>query len=255
MLKKKRVRNRATEWVNQEIKAYLLIYCSAYPTEWKHSLSTLEFTYNNRQHADQTHTSFELMHSKAPLVIPTSFENTKFPSVAEKIKNLVTSWEEALAAHELARSWMVEWIKSNFTPFRKGQMVWLDTKHLKMNYHKKMAPKWEGPFEIEEVLRPVTYQLKLPESWKIHKVFHSTFLHPYKENKVYGENYPQPVPNIENGEVYKVKQVLKHGRRGQGYEYLVKWAGYLITKALWEPKSSFTGAVEILQEYQECHQL
>ena len=35
-----------------------------------------------------------------------------------------------------------------------------------------MAPKREGPFEIEDVLGPVTYQLKLPESWKIHKVFH-----------------------------------------------------------------------------------
>jgi transposase InsO family protein len=37
----------ATERVNQETKAYLLIYCSAHPTEWKNSLSTLEFTHNN----------------------------------------------------------------------------------------------------------------------------------------------------------------------------------------------------------------
>jgi hypothetical protein len=28
--------------------------------------------------------------------------------------------------------------------------------------------KCEGPFEIDEVLGPVTYQLKLPESWRIH---------------------------------------------------------------------------------------
>ena len=48
------------------------------------------------------------MHGEAPLAIPTSFENTKFPSVAEKIKNLVTSREEALAAYELARSQMAE---------------------------------------------------------------------------------------------------------------------------------------------------
>ena len=58
-----------------------------------------------------------------------------------------------------------------------------------------MAPKQEGPFEIEEVLGLVTYQLKLPESWKIHKVFHATLLHPYKENEVYGENYPRPLPD------------------------------------------------------------
>ena len=39
--------NGATEQVNQEIEAYLSIYCLAHPTEWKNSLSTLEFTHNN----------------------------------------------------------------------------------------------------------------------------------------------------------------------------------------------------------------
>ena len=139
-------------------------------------MSTLEFTHNNQQHADRTQISFELMQGEAPLAIPISLKNTKFPSVTEKIKNLVTSQEEALAAHELAGSQMAEWIKLNFIPFKKGKMVWLDTRYLKTNYHKKMAPKQEGPFEIKEVLGPVTYQLKLPESWKIHKVFHATLL-------------------------------------------------------------------------------
>jgi hypothetical protein len=119
------------------------------------------------------------MNGKAPVAIPTTFKNTKFPSAAEKIKNLVTSRKEALAAHELASSRMAERIKSDFIPFKKGQMVWLDSRHLKTNYHKQMAPKREGPFEIEEVLGPVTYQLKLLKSWQIHKVFHTALLHPY----------------------------------------------------------------------------
>jgi Chromo (CHRromatin Organisation MOdifier) domain len=195
------------------------------------------------------------MNGEAPVAIPTTFKNTKFPSVAKRIKNLVTSREEALAAHELARSRMAERIKSNFVPFKKGQMVWLDSRHLKTNYHKKMAPKWEGPFEIEEVLGPVTYQLKLPESWWIHKAFHAALLWPYWENEVYGENYIWPPPDIEEGEeVYEVEQILKHRKHGRGYEYLIKWVGYLITEASWEPKSNLTGATDILQEYQELHQ-
>ena len=36
-----------TERVNQEIEAYLSIYCSAHPEEWPLALSTLEFTHNN----------------------------------------------------------------------------------------------------------------------------------------------------------------------------------------------------------------
>ena len=240
--------DRATEWVNQEIKAYLSIYCSAHPMEWKNSLSTLEFTHNDQRHADQTHTSFELMHGEAPLAIPTSFENTKFPSVAEKIKNLVTSRVEALAGHELARSqWLSE--SSQTSPHSRKDKWYGWTLDI---WRQITTRKWH----LNEKDLLVTYQLKLPESQKIYKVFHATLLCPYKENKIYGENYPQPLPDVKNGEeVYKVEQVLKHRRRGQGYEYLVRWAGYPITKTSWEPKSSFTGAAEILQEYQEHHQL
>ena len=50
-----------TERTNQEIEAYLSIYCAFYPEEWPHSLHTLEFTHNNRRHADRQHTPFELM--------------------------------------------------------------------------------------------------------------------------------------------------------------------------------------------------
>jgi len=37
-----------TEHVNQEIEAYLLIYCTSHPEEWPTALHLLEFTHNNR---------------------------------------------------------------------------------------------------------------------------------------------------------------------------------------------------------------
>ena len=78
-----------------------------------------------------------------------------------------------------------------------------------------MAPKREGPFKIEEVIGPVTYRLKLPETWKSHNVFHATLLRPYVENKIHGNNYPRPSPELLEGEeVYEVKNILRHRRRG-----------------------------------------
>ena len=53
--------DRATEQVNQETQAYLAIYCMSHPEDWLHFLSTLEFTHNNRRHAEQIHTPFELI--------------------------------------------------------------------------------------------------------------------------------------------------------------------------------------------------
>jgi len=146
-----------TERVNQEIETYLAIYCSSHPETWTKSLTMLEFTHNNRRHADRQKTPFELMFGDSPIAIPTSFEYTKYPTIEEKMKRLLADREEALAAHELARRRMADRRKNTFTPFKKGDKVWLDTRNMKTSYHKKMTPKREGPFEIEDVLGPVTY--------------------------------------------------------------------------------------------------
>jgi len=90
-----------TERFNQEIEAYLGIYCSSNPTDWHKKIGTMEFTHNNRRHSDRTKTSFELMFGNSPLAIPTAFEHTKFPAVEDKLKALQKDREEALAAHEL----------------------------------------------------------------------------------------------------------------------------------------------------------
>ena len=105
--------------MNQEIEAYLSIYCASHPEDWTQALHTLEFTHNNRQHADRQNTPFELMFGESPVAIPLSFENTKYPTIEDKMKTLLQNREEALAAHELARSRMTDRRKSTFTPFKK----------------------------------------------------------------------------------------------------------------------------------------
>ena len=79
---------------------------------WKNGLKhyTLEFTHNNRCHETGRipHLKFELMFGESPLAIPLSFENTKYPSIEEKMGTLLWNREEVLAAHELARNHMIE---------------------------------------------------------------------------------------------------------------------------------------------------
>jgi hypothetical protein len=57
------------------------------------------------------------------------------------MKQMISDREEALAVHELARTRIANWKQSKFVPFKKGQKVWLDTRNLKMNHHKKIALK------------------------------------------------------------------------------------------------------------------
>ena len=102
-----------------------------------------------------------------------------------------------------------------------------------------------------DVIGPVTYQINLPESWKIHNIFHASLLRQYKETEVYGANYPRPPPEIEGEEVYEVKSILKHHRRGRGYQFFVKWSGYPISKASWEPEHVFSEDGNLLKCYKE----
>ena len=88
---------------------------------------------------------------------------------------------------------MIDQQKSTFVPLKKEDKVWLTSRNIKTIYNKKMKPKQEGPFSITEVLGPVTYRLQLLASWQIHNVFHAALLWPYKENEVYGQNYPKLV--------------------------------------------------------------
>ena len=248
-----------TERVNQEIEVYLSIYCTSHPEEWRDALATLEFTHNNWRHADRQKTPFELMFRDTPIAIPLSFKNTKFPTMEDKMRTLIRNREEALAAHELARNRMADQRRSTFTPFKLGDRVWLDTRNLKTNHHKKIGPRREGPFKITRVIGPVTYQLELPRTWRIHNVFHATLLRQYKETEVYGANFPRPTPElIEGEEVYEVEYIIRHRRRGRGYQYYMKWKGskgYPISEALWEPEEVFSDDGDLLTQYKEQHQL
>jgi Integrase zinc binding domain len=91
-----------TEHVNQEIEAYLAIYCHSHPETWKKNLATMEFTHNNWRHADRPKTSFEIIQGESPKALPLTYKNTKFPLIDDKIKQMMTDWDKALAAHELA---------------------------------------------------------------------------------------------------------------------------------------------------------
>ena len=120
-----------------------------------------------------------------------------------------------------------------------------------------MAPKQEGLFEIIDILGLLTYQLKLPETWRIHNVFHASLLQRYKENDVYGTNSDRPPAKLDSKgqEVYNVETILKHQRQGQGYQYYVKWEGYPITEASWELEESFSNDSNVLDQYKQHHQL
>ena len=188
-----------------------------------------------------------------PQALPSIISTSQLPAVEQRIKELNQARDEALATHELARQVMKNRNRSKFEPFKTGDKVWLEARNLKRNIiDPKFSPKREGPFLISKVLSPLSYQLKLPASWKIHPVFHASLLSPYKENDIHGLNFPAPPPDlIDNEEEYEIERILKHRGNKKNRSYLIQWKGYSAEEDTWIRESELSHAAEILFAYKK----
>ncbi|THG92792.1 hypothetical protein EW145_g8584, partial [Phellinidium pouzarii] len=217
-----------TERANQEIEAYLRIYCGTAPNTWAESIPDLKFSHNLQTHSVTKTSPFNIILGYNPIPIPPAIEPTNLPSLSERLRLLSTIRKEALAAHDLARLHMARHTSRNFTPFKLGNKVWLEATHLHFpNRSRKLSPKREGPFTIEQVLSPLNYRLKLPKAWRIHPVFHALLLTPFAETDSHGPSFTQPPPDLIDGhEEFEIEAIVSHSGNGKRRKYLIKWKGY-----------------------------
>jgi hypothetical protein len=98
----------------------------------------------------------------------------------------------------------------NYRPFQTGEKVWLEGTNIKTTHPTaKLENKRYGPFPVIKVVSLVIFKLKLPATWKIHDIFHTSLLSPYKETEDHGPNFKEPPPDLIDGEYkYEVEQVL-----------------------------------------------
>uniref|UniRef100_A0A0W0FJH8 Reverse transcriptase-rnase h-integrase n=1 Tax=Moniliophthora roreri TaxID=221103 RepID=A0A0W0FJH8_MONRR len=162
--------------------------------------------------ATKGNSPFYLTMGYHPQPLPTVFEKTTVPSVEKRVAELKKLREETSALLDIAARRVKERSGRSLDKFEKGQKVWLEGKNLSLGYPSpKLSPKREGPFEITEVLGPVTYRLKLPFQWRIHPVFHAGLLSPFKETDIHGPNFLEPPPDIVEGqEEHEVEAIIGH---------------------------------------------
>ena len=200
--------------LNQEVEIYLHIFYGSHSETWVDHIPMAEFIHNHHPHSTTGKSPFYLMLGYKPQAIPDIIETTHLPALEEWLRNLDVSWKEAFAAHKLAQQLMKNQIKSKFTPFEVNDKVWLKARNLKQNIlDLKFVAKREGPFTITQVLSPLSYELKHPDLWKIHPVFHALLLTPYQENKIHRPNFLALPPDlIDNEEECEIDWILKHFR-------------------------------------------
>ena len=96
--------------------------------------------------------------------------------------------------------------------FYSGDQVLLSTEHLQLKNApvRKLKRRFVGPFSVVRPVGPVAYELKLPQGWKIHNVFHTSLLRPFRTSKW---STPQEEEDAEiepvDDEPYDVEKLLR----------------------------------------------
>jgi hypothetical protein len=136
--------------------------------------------------------------------------------------------------------------------FAVNQKVWLDSRNLAVNVpSKKLAPRRYGPFTIKEKISSVAYRINLPQHMKIHNVFHIDLLSPYNQTEIYGEAFPQPPPDlIEGEEEYEVEEIISDRTIRRKRQYLVKWKGYPSSENSWVAANDMR-TPQLLKDYHD----
>ena len=181
-----------TERMNQWIETYLREFTNGRQNDWKAYLPIAEFAHNSWKHEGTKFTPHELLFGFNPKIKLKLTDDTT-PTVQERLKELSD-------ARNTAQKTLQEHIDKTIPPkeLKQGQSVWLEGRNLSTKLpSKKLAPKRYGPFVIKKKISPVAYQLELPETMKVHDVFHIDLLTPFKETEAYGKAYQRPPPVMD----------------------------------------------------------
>jgi transposase InsO family protein len=243
-----------TERMNRVLEDMIRHYVGALRHgEWDTCLVAAEFAINNSYQESVRNTPFYLNYGRHPRV---PLGSLKQPSHNFSAAALADRWETGLVEAKRCLQSAQQRQKTYYdaghrdVSFNEGEEVLLSTRNLHLrragdkSSTPKLLPKWVGPFKILEVIGKGAYRLQLPDTMKIHPVFHVSLLKTFRSN---GSVQPPDPIIIDGEEEFELERILDHRfvKRGRKVcpEYLVKWRHFGTEHNSWEPDRTLNNTV------------
>ncbi|KAL0552135.1 hypothetical protein IC582_011232 [Cucumis melo] len=231
-----------TEVVNRGVETYLWCFCNEKPKEWVRWLPWAEYWYNTTFQRAIGMTPFQIVYGRQPPTIMSygstlSKNSTVEEMLQERDAVLITLCEHLRLAQEQMKVYADR--KRPNVEYCVGDYVFLRIRPYRQatlwrKRNEKLSPRFFGPYKIVEKVGPVAYRLELPDSSKIHPVFHISQL-----RKLVGQHENlQPTIQFVN-ENYEWKSIpeeaVEYRKTVAGqWEVLVSWEGLPKHEATWE---------------------
>ncbi|KAK6220785.1 reverse transcriptase domain protein [Colletotrichum tabaci] len=238
-----------TERINQILEQYLRCYVNYDQDNWVALLPTAQFAYNSAVGESTLHSPFYLNYGFEPTAHGEPREGPRaLKAVADinKMREIQTNVSQDL---ELVRERMKKYANTSRIggpSFEEGDSAYLIRRNIKTKRPSdKLDYKKLGPFEILKKVSPVNYKLKLPDTMKIHPVFHIALLEPAPR----GSHTEDCIIVEPNEPEYEVERIIDHRNEDGHDEYLIKWKGYGHEDNSWEPIKNLQHSQALLTDY------
>jgi transposase InsO family protein len=243
-----------TERVNQTLEHYLRCFVAENQTVWPNLLASAEYACNNAVNSTTKISPFQALMGYSP-----SFQHRfegesasgEVPAASARIEKLESLREKLQENWRKANESMAKYYNKDHQPmqFKKGDLVGLSTKNLRLKGSKKLAPRFIGPFRILQAIGKQAYRLSLPRQYdRIHNVFHVSLLEPWRKPSGTGHEF-LPMPDLEDDDEYEVEEVREDRVVDNETHFLVKWKGWPSEYNQWVPQEDMGNATEAIQSY------
>jgi hypothetical protein len=250
-----------TERMNRTLEEMLRHVINPSMSNWEKMLPKVQFAYNDSVHASTGKTPFmaALGHTPITPLTPVDDGSISHPVVHDLLSELRTIVHEVRSCLQKAQQRQATYADQfrREKVFSVGERVLLSTANLHIKGpkvaalgSKKLLPKFIGPFKVKECVGNVAYKLDLPDTLKIHPVFHVSLLHKYHDSTRHGD--PPPVVMLADGSLeYEVEEILdvQLTAGGKPRRYLVHWLGYDAGHNTWEPASHLANCADVVEDF------
>jgi hypothetical protein len=259
-----------TERTIQTLEQFLRVSVNYAQDNWDEVLPMLEFAFNKGTHSTTGMSPFMLDVGQEPLVpvdllcekkevsVKTLEMASRSPVVDEFFEsmrsNLRFAQEQLKEAQDVQKAYADK--KRREVSFKVGDKVMLPTGYFAKDNNltrpnAAMRQRYMGPYRVKTVLSPVVYELELPKGARVHPVVHVSKLNIYYDPDQVGRHKVEPPPPeiIDGEEEREVEEILDDRLWYRKKQYLVKWMGYAMHDATWEPEELLTNCGELLDEF------